>query len=59
MYRLIPLLCLAVSACSTMPPQPANFPTPPELLMRPPYPLKTLPKPSQTTTVPADKLQSS
>lgn len=43
MSRLILVLCLAVSACSTTPPPVVSYPTPPDLLMRPPQTLKPLP----------------
>ena len=34
MYRLIPVICLLATGCSTMPPPSASLPTPPEILMR-------------------------
>lgn len=43
MYKIL-AICLLGSGCSTIAPQTMNFPTPPELLMRPPSKLQTLPK---------------
>ena len=57
MCRLVLLTFLLGIGCSTMPPPKASFPTPPELLMRPPSQLKTLPKPLSPTMERAPKPQ--
>ena len=54
MYKIL-VICLAVSGCGTIAPSTMNFPTPPELLMRPPLQLKPLPKPLEQITVSAKK----
>lgn len=57
---LLALCLVALSACTTQPPK-VSFPNPPEILMRPPQALHSLPSPEQSprTTPPAEKTPSS
>ena len=56
---LLALSTVALSACTTLPP-PVNCPNPPEILMRPPQALRSLPSPEQLppTTKPATRTSS-
>ena len=56
---LLALSTVALCACTTLPP-PVSCPSPPEMLMRPPQALRSLPspEPSQATTSPAMKTPS-
>jgi hypothetical protein len=56
---LLALCTVALSACTTLPP-PVSCPSPPEMLMRPPKDLRSLPlpPPSSPTTKPAMKTPS-
>jgi len=56
---LLALSTVALCACTTLP-QPVNCPSPPEMLMRPPQALRSLPSPEPLlpTTRPATKTPS-
>jgi len=57
---LLALSTVALCACTTLPP-PVNCPSPPEMLMRPPQALRSLPSPEPLppTTRPATRTPSS
>ena len=57
---LLALSTVALCACTTLPPQ-ASCPPPPEILMRPPQALRSLPspEPSPPTTRPVTRQPSS
>ena len=56
---LLALSTVVLCACTTLPPQ-VNYPSPPEMLMRPPQELRSLlsPEPLPPTTKPATRTPS-